>query len=233
MLWCNLNPNELIKPCLDSATASFGITALNELNELYNGKSIYEDGEFPLEVMRYINDKIKEYKEEDHHLYAVYGTPAESLTGLQVKQFRKLYGVIKNVSDREYVSNSFHCHVTEEINPIDKMTKEARFWDLFGGGRITYSRLPIDYNVEAQKSLIRHAMDLGLYYGTNLAKNYCAQCGEEFLDDNNTENCPNCGSDQIVSINRMNGYLGYTRTIWQGSRMNDAKMSEIHDRKSM
>lgn len=229
----NLNPNDNIKPCLDSATASFGITALNELNELYNGKSIYEDGEFPLEVMRYINDKIKKYKEEDHHLYAVYGTPAESLCGLQVKQYRKLYGIDKNVSDREYVSNSFHCHVTEEINPIDKMTKEARFWDLFGGGRITYSRLPIDYNIEAQKALVRHAMDLGLYYGTNLAKNYCANCGEEFLDDNNTENCPNCGSDQIVSINRMNGYLGYTRTIWQGSRMNDAKMSEIHDRKSM
>jgi ribonucleoside-triphosphate reductase len=229
----HLGPNDCIAPCLDSATASFGITALNELNRLYNGKSIYEDGEFPLEVMKHINEKAAQFKKEDHHLYAIYGTPAESLAGLQVEQFRKKYGIVEGVSDREYVSNSFHCHVTEDISPIEKMEKEYRFWRYFGGGRIEYSRLPIDYNVEAHNSIIRRAMNLGLYYGTNMAKNYCANCGKEFLDDNNTENCPECGSDQIVSINRVNGYLGYTRTINQGTRMNAAKMAEIKDRKSM
>ena len=76
-------------------TASFGITALNELQELYNGKSIAEDGQFALEVLKYINEKVNEFKEEDGYLYAIYGTPAESLCGLQVEQFRKMYGIIE------------------------------------------------------------------------------------------------------------------------------------------
>ena len=101
-----------IKPILKSATASFGITAFNELQELYNGKSLVEDGAFALEVLEHINEKVNEFKEEDGNLYAIYGTPAESLCGLQVKQFRAKYGIIEGVSDREYVSNSFHCHVT-------------------------------------------------------------------------------------------------------------------------
>ena len=109
-------------------TMSYGVTALNELQRLYNGKSIREDGEFALEVMKYINDYTNKIKEEDHILYAIYGTPAESLCGLQVTQFRKKYGVIENVSDREYVSNSFHCHVTEDITPIQKQDLEKRFW---------------------------------------------------------------------------------------------------------
>ena len=82
----HLKLTDKIKPLLKSATASFGITAFNELQELYNGKSLVEDGEFALEVLSYINKKINEFKEEDGHLYAIYGTPAESLCGLQVKQ---------------------------------------------------------------------------------------------------------------------------------------------------
>ncbi|MCR5722030.1 MAG: anaerobic ribonucleoside-triphosphate reductase, partial [Lachnospiraceae bacterium] len=109
----HLKLTDKIKPLLKSATASFGITALNELQELYNGKSLVEDGAFAVEVLEYINKKIGEFKEEDGNLYAIYGTPAESLCGLQVQQFRKKYGIIEGVSDREYVSNSFHCHVTE------------------------------------------------------------------------------------------------------------------------
>lgn len=77
---------------------------------MHNKKSIAEDGQFAIEVMEHINQKINEYKKADGRLYAIYGTPAESLCGLQVTQFRKKYGIIENVSDREYVSNSFHCH---------------------------------------------------------------------------------------------------------------------------
>ena len=116
--------HDKIKPILKSATASFGITALNELQQLYNHKSLAEDGEFALETLRYINEQVEEFKKEDGNLYAIYGTPAENLCGLQVKQFRKKYGVIENVSDREYVSNSFHCHVTEDITPIEKQDLE-------------------------------------------------------------------------------------------------------------
>ena len=102
----HLNFHDKIKPLLKSATASFGITALNELQEIYNGKSLVEDGAFAIEVMEYINKKINEFKEQDGWLYALYGTPAENLCGLQVKQFRKKYGIIENVSDKPYESNS-------------------------------------------------------------------------------------------------------------------------------
>ena len=134
----HLGLHDKIKPILKSATASFGITALNELQMLYNGKSLVEDGAFAVEVMEHINQKISEYKEEDGNLYAIYGTPAENLCGLQVQQFRKKYGIIEGVSDREYVSNSFHCHVAEDITPIEKQDKEFRFWDLCNGGKIQY-----------------------------------------------------------------------------------------------
>ena len=87
---------------------------------LYNGKSLVEDGDFAIEVMKYINCKINEYKKEDKILYAIYGTPAENLCGLQVEQFRKKYGVIEGVSSREYVSNSFHCGVWEEICSVEE-----------------------------------------------------------------------------------------------------------------
>ena len=80
-----------------------------------------------METLEYINKRVEEFKNEDGHLYAIYGTPAENLCGVQVQQFRKKYGIIENVSDREYVSNSFHCHVTEEITPIEKQDLEGRF----------------------------------------------------------------------------------------------------------
>lgn len=153
-----LKPSDKIKPLLKPMTASFGITALNELQELYNGKSIREDGKFALEVLQYINQKVNQYKQEDGNLYAIYGTPAESLCGLQVEQFRKMYGIVEGVSDRPYVSNSFHCHVTEDITPIEKQDCEGRFWELCNGGKIQYVRYPIGYNVEAIRALVRRAM---------------------------------------------------------------------------
>ncbi len=225
----HLELHDKIKPLLSSATASFGITALNELQELYNGKSLKEDGAFALEVMNHINEKITEFKEEDGNLYAIYGTPAENLCGLQVKQFRAKYGIVEGVSDREYVSNSFHCHVTEDITPIEKQDLEYRFWNLFNGGKIQYVKYPIDYNMEAIKTLIRRAMDMGLYEGVNLALSYCDDCGHEELD---MDVCPVCGSRNLTKIDRMNGYLAYSR-VHGDSRLSDAKMAEIRERKSM
>ena len=225
----HLKPSERIKKLLKPMTASFGITALNELQELYNGKSITEDGEFALEVLEYINKKVSEFKEEDGWLYAIYGTPAESLCGLQVEQFRKKYGIVENVSDRPYVSNSFHCHVTEDITPIEKQDLEGRFWELCNGGKIQYVRYPIDYNVQAIKSLIRRAMDLGYYEGVNLSLAYCDDCGHQELE---MDVCPKCGSKNLTKIDRMNGYLSYSR-VHGDTRLNEAKMAEIAERKSM
>ena len=225
----HLGLSDKIKPLLNSATASFGITALNELQELYNGKSLVEDGEFALEVMEYINKRITEFKEKDGHLYAIYGTPAESLCGLQVKQFRKKYGIVEGVSDREYVSNSFHCHVTEDITPIQKQDLENRFWDLSNGGKIQYVKYPVDYNIDAIRSLVRRAMEMGFYEGVNLSLAYCDDCGHQEL---NMDVCPKCGSRNLTKIDRMNGYLSYSR-VHGDTRLNYAKMAEIAERKSM
>lgn len=224
-----LKPEDKIKSILPPMTISYGITALNELQRLYNGKSIREDGEFALEVMKYINDYVNRIKEEDHILYAIYGTPAESLCGLQVEQFRKIYGIIENVSDKEYVSNSFHCHVSEDMSPIEKQDKEYRFWDLFNGGKIQYCRYNLGYNKEAIKTLVLRAMDMGFYEGVNLAMCYCEDCGYQQVE---MDVCPKCGSKMITKIDRMNGYLGFTR-VHGKTRYNDAKNSEIKDRVSM
>ncbi len=167
-----LKLSDKIKPLLKSATASFGITAFNELQMLYNGKSLVEDGSFALEVLEYINKEVNRFKEEDGNLYAIYGTPAENLCGLQVKQFRAKYGIVEGVSDREYVSNSFHCHVTEDITPIQKQNLEYRFWELSNGGKIQYVKYPIDYNISAIKTLVRRAMEMGFYEGVNLSLAY-------------------------------------------------------------
>ncbi len=365
----HLKHTDKIKPLLKSATASFGFTALNELQELYNQKSLVEDGEFAIKVMQHINDKVNEFKKEDHVLYAIYGAPAESLCtsgdtevqtkngyiqikdikvgdlvytyneekkvielkkvlassmtspaakvvkikttngqeiictpnhpfattdggeidymtaeelkpgtllkssddtlaavysnepveeeipvynltvednhnyfikngnssilvhncGLQVKQFRAKYGIIKGVSDRDYVSNSFHCHVTEDITGIQKQDLENRFWNLANGGKIQYVRYPVDYNFEACKSYVRRAMKLGFYEGINLSLAYCDDCGHSELG---MDKCTKCGSTNLTKIDRMNGYLSYSR-VKGDTRLNDAKMAEIADRKSM
>lgn len=225
----NLKPDEAIEPVLKSSTASFGITALNELQVLYNGKSIVEDGEFALDVLKYINKKTLEFKDEDHILYAIYGTPAENLCGLQIKQFRKKYGIIEGVSSREYVSNSFHCGVWEDITGIEKQDLENRFWELFKGGRIQYVRYNLSYNTEAMLTYIERAMDLGFYEGVNLSLAYCNNCGHEELD---MDVCPKCGSSDLTKIDRMNGYLSYSR-VHGDTMLSNAKMVEISERKSM
>ncbi len=236
-----LNPNDKIAPLLDSATASFGITALNELQQLHNKKSLVEDGNFALHVLSYINEKIEQFKKEDKRLYAIYGTPAENLCGVQVEQFRKMYGVIENVSDRLYVSNSFHCHVSEDINPIEKQDLEYRFWELCNGGKIQYVKYPIDYNLEAVSILVRRAMKMGFYEGINLSLSYCNNCGLHSVELENSDVCPSCGSKNITIIERMNGYLAYRTvslqlsdgTYSQKSRLSAPKLAEIADRKSM
>lgn len=225
----NLKPTDKIRSILKPMTLSFGFTALNELQELYNSKSLVEDGQFAVEVMEHINKRIAEYKEEDGLMYAIYATPAESLCGLQVEQFRKQYGIVPGVSDRTYVSNSFHCAVWEDISPIRKQDLEGRFWDLSNGGKIQYCRYPINYNRKAVVTLIRRAMELGYYEGVNLSLAYCDDCGHQELE---MDVCPKCGGTNLTKIDRMNGYLSYSR-VHGDTRLNQAKMDEIAERRSM
>lgn len=168
---------------------------------------------------------------EDNHNFFVGGDQGILVhnCGLQVEQFRKKYGIVENVSDRTYVSNSFHCHVSEQMSPIEKQDKEERFWDLFNGGKIQYVRYPLGYNKEAIKTLVLRAMDKGFYEGVNLALCYCEDCGYQQVD---MDVCPKCGSSMITKIDRMNGYLSFTR-IHGDTRYNKAKNDEIAERVSM
>lgn len=216
---------------LKAATASFGVTALNELNHLATGKEYVEDNSFALKTLQYINAKVTEFKKEDGHLYAVYGTPAESLCGRQITQFRKAYGVIPGVSDREYVTNSFHVPVWEDIDPFTKQDLERPFWEEINGGKIQYVKYPVNYNKEGYIDLIRRAMAFGFYEGCNTSISYCEDCGEQHINLKG-DTCPKCGSKNLTNIDRMNGYLSYSR-VKGATRLNDAKMAEIAERVSM
>lgn len=183
--------------------------------------------------VEYLQDLIPVYNIEvaDNHNYFVGGNEGILVhnCGLQIKQFREKYGVIPNVSDRPYVSNSFHCHVTEDITPIEKQDLEHRFWNTMNGGKIQYVKYPVNYNIEAIKTLVRRAMQMGYYEGVNLSLAYCDDCGHQELE---MDVCPVCGSRNLTKIERMNGYLSYSR-VHGDTRLNDAKMAEIADRKSM
>ena len=167
----------------------------------------------------------------DNHNYFVGGDDGVLVhnCALQVEQFRKKYGIIKGVSDRKYMSNSFHVHVSEDITPIEKMDAEYKCFHLCNGGNIIYNRFGSDYNTEAYVTLIREAMKRGYYYGCNISKNYCCTCGAEFLDN---DKCPKCGSSDLVRISRVCGYLGLER-VHGDTRMNEGKRAEIDDRKCM
>lgn len=244
----HLQLEDKIAPVIESWTASWGITALNELQQLYNQESLAQtsrkyleackaagreemDGEmFVLDVVKYIESYANKTKFIDHIPYALYGTPAESLCGTQVEQFKKEFGFNDAVTSRSYVSNSFHCHVSEDITGIEKQDLEQPFWKYFKGGRIQYVKYPIGYNSEAMKTLVRRAMQYGYYEGVNLSLSYCNKCGAAMTDDVDT--CPCCGTRDLTKIERMNGYLSYSR-VHGKTRLNDAKMAEIADRKSM
>ena len=225
----HLQPDDKIEPVLESFTASIGITALHELTLLHTGKGIFEDNTFAREVMQYINDECAKFKAENHIMVSTYGTPAESLCGTQLRQFKKLFGEIPGVSDKEYFMNSFHTDVALEISPFEKQNAEFDLFHMMNGGHIQYCRVNTKDNFEANLALADRAMELGYYFGINLHNCYCEDCGHNFLDG---QNCPECGSGNITEINRVSGYLGYSR-IKGDTRINEAKRAEINDRKSM
>ncbi len=221
--------DEIGEDFLRPMTMSFGITALNEATLLYNGKTIVEDNKFAIDVLKHINKFADKAKKEDKILYAIYGTPAESLCGLQVRQFNKKYGIVKGISDKPYTTNSFHCAVYEDISPIQKQDIEYPMFHLCNGGNIQYCRYKLGYNKEAIKTMVKRGMDKGFYEGVNLQLDYCEKCGHQFID---SDTCPKCGSAEITRIERMNGYLGYSRV--KGRTMySDHKLAEFADRKSM
>lgn len=225
-----LNPDDEIAPLLKSWTASFGITALNELQVLHNGKRLVEDNSFALKTMNYINDRVNYYKSVDNKLYAIYNSPAESLCGVQVKQFRSKYGVIHGVSDKDYFTNSNHLWVGEHISSFEKQDKEIELFNKSTGGHIGYVRISNPDNLEGLKNTILRGLKLGFYQGINFNACFCEDCGATGVDWGDT--CPHCHSTNIDEQNRVTGYLGFSRK--RGDRtLNEGKMAEVKDRVSM
>ena len=222
-----LNPDDEIGDLVNYMTASFGITALNELSILATGKILKEDRSFATVVVDFINDKIEEFKEEDGYLYALYGTPAESLCGTQARQYREYTG---DNQFGDYFTNSFHLHVSEDVTPIEKQDKEYELFHKCNGGHIQYVRVDNPSNVVAVRNLIKRGMSMGFYQGVNFDAAYCEDCGKHSTNVGNT--CPHCGSHNLSVISRVCGYLGYSNVNGK-TRMNDAKMAEIADRVSM
>lgn len=213
-------------------TSSFGITALNELNVLHEGKPLHmSDMVWVNEVLDYIFDKVQEYKAHDGYLYALYGTPAESLAGTQLQQFRKKYGIIEGVSDKEYFTNSFHCHVSADITPFEKQDMEHKLFHKINGGHIQYVRIENRNNTQAIKDVVIRGMRKGFYQGINFDLVTCEDCGAQ-PNDKYIQECPKCKSRNITVIERTCGYAGYFRLNGE-TRFNEAKYAEIQDRKSM
>lgn len=233
------NPDDTVGDLVRYMTASFGITAFDEFTYLWTGKRLVDEGgEISSRVLRHLKEKLAQFKKEDGYLYAIYGTPAESLCATQAKQYDKFCRDegIDNVFahaphySAEYFTNSFHVNVTEEITPFEKQDKEFLDFHLCEGGHIQYVRLDNPENYQAVKAMIVRGMKKGFYQGVNFDSAYCGDCGTH--STNVLFKCPHCGSSNLSVISRVCGYLGYSNVNGM-SRMNDGKMAEIKNRVSM
>ena len=229
------NPSDKIGyDIVKSFTASFGITSLNELCVLMTSKELHEsDQKAVTEVVDYISKRVAEFKEEDGYLYALYATPAESLAGTQLQQFKKEFGVIEKVSDKEYFSNGFHCPVTANITPFEKQDKEFELFHKINGGHIQYVRIDNPNNIKAIETLVKRGLSMGFYQGVNFTLSTCEDCGYKPTKiDEQDVRCPICNSDNITIITRICGYLGMQYSGGD-TRLNNSKLAEVHERVSM
>lgn len=234
-----LKPGETIDKLLVGgyATISLGYAGLYEAVRYMTGKS-HTDPEatpFALDIMKRMNEKCKEWKEKENLGYAIYGTPLESTTYKFAKANQRRFGVIEGVTDKPYVTNSYHVHVTEPISIFDKFNFESQFQELSTGGAISYGESPsMLNNIEAIMKVLSYIYDHILYAEINSKSDYCYKCGYEGeikLDKNEETgemiwSCPNCGNHdpkEMSIVRRTCGYLG--NNMWNYGRTN-----EIHDR---
>ena len=218
------------------STISLGYAGLYEMCYYMTGKS-HTDPEakpFAMQVMQRMNDKCNEWKQTENIDYSVYGTPLESTTYKFAKCLQNRFGIIENVTDHNYITNSYHVNVREEIDAFTKITFEAEFQKLSPGGAISYVEIPnLDNNTDAILALIQHMYENILYAEMNSKSDYCHICGYEgeiqITEDDHGKliwECPNCGNrdqNKMNVVRRTCGYLG--TQFW-----NQGRTQEIRDR---
>lgn len=223
-------PDECIGDLVKYMTASFGVAGLNEATVLLTGKSIKEDNSvMATKIVETMEKKLEEYKNKSGHLYALYGTPAESYSGTQARQYAEYSG---DTQFGSYFTNSFHMHVNEDITPFEKQDLELDLFLKVSGGHIGYARIDDVNNLAGIKAIVDRAMVKGYYYGINFNLCHCNDCGKVFNTSSPLGMTCSCGSKDITVINRVSGYLGYS-SVNGKSRINETKMDEIKERKSM
>lgn len=176
-------------------------------------------------IEQLFKDKCTKWKEEYKLNFGVYFTPAESLCGTALNKFREKYGIIKDVSDREYFTNSIHVPVWKDMSPFDKIDIESQLTGYSSAGCITYTEFGsgAKNNLEALETVVNYAMDKDIpYFAINLPNDICLDCG--YCDEFN-DYCPECGSTNIQQLRRVTGYLS---TDWR--HFNPAKQAETAQR---
>ena len=218
------------------STISLGYAGLCEMCVRMLGKTHTspEGQKFALEVMQKLNDKCNEWKAAENISYSVYGTPMESTTYKFAKCLQKRFGVIPGVTDKNYITNSYHVHVTEHIDAFSKLKFEAEFQKLSPGGAISYVEVPnLQNNIEAVLSVMKFIYDNIVYAELNTKSDYCEHCGYDgeikIITEPNGKlvwECPNCGcrdQEQLFVARRTCGYIG--TQFW-----NQGRTQEIRDR---
>ena len=218
------------------STISLGYAGLYECVKFMTGHSHTDNGEgkeFGLEVMRHLNDACNKWKEAEDIDYSVYGTPIESTTYKFAKALRERFGVIKGITDRDYITNSYHVPVFEEIDAFTKLKLESEFQNLSPGGAISYIETPnLTNNLDAVMEVIQFIYDNIMYAELNTKSDYCQECGytgEILIDDNLEWYCPNCGNrdhDKLNVARRTCGYIG--ANFWNKGRTQEIKERVIH-----
>ena len=218
------------------STISLGYAGLYECVKYMTGHSHTDNGkgkEFGLKVMQYMNDACKKWKSEEDIDYSVYGTPIESTTYKFAKGLRERFGVIKGITDRDYITNSYHVPVFEEIDAFTKLSLESEFQKLSPGGAISYIETShLENNLDSVLEVIKFIYDNIMYAELNTKSDYCQKCGyngEILIDDDLEWFCPNCGNRDHALLNvarRTCGYIG--ANFWNKGRTQEIKERVIH-----
>ena len=218
------------------STISLGYAGLYECVKYMTGNSHTDGGEgeeFALKVMQHMNDMAKKWKAEEDIDYSVYGTPIESTTYKFAKCLKERFGTIKGITDRKYITNSYHVPVFEEIDAFEKLSLESKFQKLSPGGAISYIETPnLQNNLDVVLQIIQFIYDNIMYAELNTKSDYCQQCGytgEILVDDNLEWYCPECGNRDRTKLNvarRTCGYIG--ANFWNKGRTQEIKDRVLH-----